>query len=123
MTEVRCNRLITVRAETPWAQETKRCDHVAFDYEDDEVHAAEEHWERGAQAEKAGEFVMLRNFISERLNPRDDDVAEIAILLSALDNAVAYVEAQTCVCPPDPDDGPCLRCDVLGRDRDKSVDR
>ncbi len=61
--------------------------------------------------------------IEWRLNPPDDDADYISIQLRVLQDAIAYVEAQPCSCPADPDDDACGRCHVLGRRSDRRVDR
>lgn len=66
------------------------------------------------------QYEELRDHIVERLNPPDDDIAEIAIMLDAVGRAADYIESQPCACD---DEEPCGRCFALGRLMDVRVER
>lgn len=76
----------------------------------------------------AESYRAVADRVIEKMNPFDDDVAEVAIVLSTIDRAVAYIERQPCTCEPEagPPSGwdvtPCERCQVLGRANDQAVD-
>jgi hypothetical protein len=64
------------------------------------------------------DYELLRDVIIDHLNPRDDDVAEVAIMISAVERVASYVAGLPCYCTPeaaDFDDDPCGRCEALGR--------
>lgn len=65
----------------------------------------------------ADDYETLRDLIIEKLNPPDDDIGEVAVLGSAIEAAVTFIERQPCTCTPEmvEDWDPCRRCDVLGR--------
>jgi hypothetical protein len=74
------------------------------------------------------EYELLRDLIIERLNPRDDDVSEVSIMIEAVESITRFVESLPCTCPPnagppDWDALACPRCQVLGRARDARIDR
>lgn len=74
--------------------------------------------------EDAEGYGLLRDTIIDRLNPRDDDVAEVAILARAVTDATTFIEKQKCFCRTwNADHDPCDRCSVLGRLADERVDR
>lgn len=74
--------------------------------------------------EDAEGYGLLRDTIIDRLNPRDDDVAEVAILTRAVGDAAAFIEKQKCFCKTwDADHDPCDRCRALGRLADVRVDQ
>jgi hypothetical protein len=83
-----------------------------------------EHYDHLELIDAAKAYIELRNAIIERLNPRDDDVAEPAIMLSAIFDAADALEASGCRCPVDVEEvGPCDRCQALGRVNDVVVSR
>lgn len=90
-----------------------------------EEHELREHWDRDQLVQAATDYGLLRETIGEALNPRDDDVAEVAILLDAVKTAAAALEALPCTCTPEKieDHDPCARCAALGRLGDKRVER
>ena len=63
--------------------------------------------------------------IDHAFNPRDGDEAQEFLLVNALLNAARWIEAQPCGCDPvDPwQDGPCGRCDALGRINNHPIER
>lgn len=72
-------------------------------------------------------YRMLADAVFDKLNPHDQDIAEVAIAIAAVEYAAAYIEAQPCTCapnagPPDFDVDPCDRCSALGRARDVRLD-
>lgn len=73
------------------------------------------------------DYEYLRDTVIERLNPRDDDIGEPALMVEVIETAARYIEAQPCSCPPDagpPEwETPCDRCQALGRARDERIDR
>lgn len=71
-------------------------------------------------------YRMLAGKVYEWFNPPDDDIAEEAILLDAIQRAGEYIESLPCTCG----DGaaefavdPCDRCQALGRAANQSIDR
>jgi hypothetical protein len=71
---------------------------------------------------------LLADTICDLFNPPDDDVAEEAIVLAAVQRAADYIVSLPCTCvpgagPPDYDEDPCGRCQALGRAQDKPLDR
>ena len=84
--------------------------------------------ERVLRVDQAG-YGMLRDAI-ERLNPRDDDVAEVALLIAAINRVAEFAESLPCTCPPNAGPlsdwgvNPCARCAALGRvlDRHEEAD-
>lgn len=73
-------------------------------------------------SDDAQDYWTLRDQVIDKLNPPDEDVAEIDIMCRAVDRAAAYIEAIPCTCPPGAasrelpmGDDPCGRCTVLGR--------
>jgi hypothetical protein len=80
-------------------------------------HQVEKHYDHDELVEAATSYILLRNVIIERFNPTDDDVAEIAIMLGAVNVAADALEASSCQCTPADveDHRPCQRCQALGR--------
>lgn len=75
--------------------------------------------------QEATDYETLRDHIIDKLNPSDDDAAEVSILCAAIDQAVGYIEAQPCTCPAGTfeDYGdPCPRCWALMRRENKPMD-
>jgi hypothetical protein len=62
----------------------------------------------------------LSELIVERFNPPDDDNYNE---FTCIDAAADFIEAQPCDCPHDPAEDICPRCNVLGRRRDKAIER
>lgn len=73
----------------------------------------------------ADDYETLRDVVIDLLNPRDDDIGEVAILQQAIESATGFIIAQPCECTPEriEDYDPCRRCDVLGRLGDVRVAR
>ncbi len=74
------------------------------------------------------DYRLLADQIIDLLHPPDDDVAEVGIVMDAVQRLAEYVTGLPCTCPPaagppDWDVQPCGRCDALGRARDKAVER
>lgn len=63
------------------------------------------------------EYRMLADSVGNQFNPPDGDEAEVALLMTAIEQAKAYIESQPCTCTPaDVDDWePCPRCRAIGR--------
>jgi hypothetical protein len=78
-----------------------------------------------ACCDEAEDYETLRDAIAEAFNPSDDDVAEVAILIRAVEGARDFIARRPCLCTPDDieDWRPCDRCQVLGRLGDKAMDR
>lgn len=80
-----------------------------------------------ARDDRGGDYALLAEAIIEAFNPPDDDVAEEAILIRAVEAARDFIAAQPCLCTPEdiangcPER--CERCQVLGRLGDKVIDR
>ena len=73
--------------------------------------------EKTRAADDAAAYVLLRDEIIARFNPRDDDIAEEAIMMEAIGNAADFILGFPCLCTPGVitfDDQPCRRCSVLG---------
>lgn len=60
--------------------------------------------------------------IIDAFNPPDDDVAQVSILLDAIETAALFIESQPCTCDA-PDGDPCDRCVALGRFADVRIAR
>lgn len=76
----------------------------------------------------ADDYRDLADAIIGAFNPPDDDVAEYAIVVRAVQRAAEFVTAQPCECAPDVTDPnvlamPCRRCRVLGRRGDQLEER
>lgn len=73
----------------------------------------------------ADDYETLRDVVIALLNPRDDDIGEVAILQGAIESATGFIIAQPCECTPAmiEDYDSCRRCSVLGRLGDKRIDR
>ena len=74
------------------------------------------------------DYRWLADEVIRLLNPSDDDVAEVGILMDAVREVTDYVRGLPCTCaadagPPLWDVQPCGRCAALGRARDKAVER
>lgn len=81
-----------------------------------------------SQGEDRCDYRWLADEVISLLNPVDDDVAEVGILMDAVREIAGYVQGLPCTCapdagPPDWDVQPCGRCAALGRARDKVVER
>ncbi len=66
------------------------------------------------------EYRMVADLVENKLNPPDDDVAEVAVVMDAIERITTFVESLPCTCPaeaalPEPDEDPCGRCAALGR--------
>lgn len=74
--------------------------------------------------EDAEDYHFLAEHMLQKLNPRDDDIALVAILCASVDRVVEFVEAQPCACLPDVEDTweSCRRCWALRRRADKPLD-
>ena len=65
------------------------------------------------------EYRLVADLINDKLNPPGDDVAEVAVLMDAVERIATFVESLPCTCPagagpPDYADS-CGRCVALGR--------
>jgi hypothetical protein len=71
------------------------------------------------------DYEPLRDAIVAALNPRDDDAAEVAILIRAVEDARDFIAGRPCLCTPDDikDYRPCDRCQTIGRLGDRPMDR
>ena len=71
------------------------------------------------------EYRMLADKVGDLFNPPDGDEAEVSILITACEQAQAYINSRPCACTPEmvADWDPCPRCRVLGRIDDKPVER
>jgi hypothetical protein len=74
------------------------------------------------------DYRELADKIIKCFNPPDDDAAEIAIMLKAVEAAAKFIRDETdceCQLDYDPEDmaEACNRCEVLGRRRDVQVER
>ena len=71
------------------------------------------------------EYEDLRDYVIERFNPPDDDIAEPAIMRDAVGRAADLIESLPCTCPTDFDSygDACGRCYALGRHMDVAVTR
>ena len=74
------------------------------------------------------EYRMVADLVIRESNPPDQDMAEVAIVMEAIERLTAFVRAQSCTCPPtagppDFNDEPCQRCLALGRVRGELADR
>lgn len=78
-----------------------------------------------ACCDEAEDYETLRDAIADWFNPHDDDIAEVAIMLNAVESAFEFIERQVCLCTAaDIEDwSPCSRCRVLGRLGDRRIDR
>lgn len=70
----------------------------------------------------------LADAVIDMFNPPDDDVAESAIIVDAIERAAEFIDGQPCLCTPevtDPDvlATPCARCLALGRRGDRPEER
>lgn len=80
----------------------------------------------------ATDYELARDAVLEAFNPPDDDVAEVAIVIEAVERAAAYIARQPCTCCDDPTHHnrepeywhePCARCHALGRYHDEAIER
>lgn len=84
---------------------------------------------RAERDEARQDYELLRDCVIDRLNPRDDDIGEPALMVEAIEFAARFIEEQAaCACPTDagePSWGspPCLRCQALGRVHNERIDR
>lgn len=71
------------------------------------------------------EYRLLADKVGDLLNPPDDDEAEVSLLMTAIERAAAYINAQPCTCTPGDiaDRMPCPRCGAFGRLGDKVLSR
>lgn len=72
------------------------------------------------------DYEILRDAVIDHFNPPDDDIAEVAIMLGAIEVASEFIAGLPCYCSPaaaDLDDDPCGRCEALGRVSDVAVER
>jgi hypothetical protein len=71
------------------------------------------------------EFRMLADSVGDAFNPPGDDVAEVAILITAVERIAAFVRELPCRCTPEMAMGadPCDRCRVIGQLGGKPVQR
>ncbi|HMG62791.1 MAG TPA: hypothetical protein VK599_07575 [Streptosporangiaceae bacterium] len=71
------------------------------------------------------EYRMLGDAIDEAFNPPGDDVAEVAILITAVERIAAFVRELPCRCTLEMAMGadPCDRCRVIGQLGGKPVQR
>lgn len=61
------------------------------------------------------EYRILADEILEAFNPPGDDVAEVAILISAVKRAAGVIERLPCECGHGPAGAMCRRCSALGQ--------
>jgi len=61
------------------------------------------------------DYRLLADAVIARLNPRDGDEAEVALLIAAVARITAYVKSLPCTCKPGAENGPCGRCAALGQ--------
>ena len=71
------------------------------------------------------EFRMLADAVGGAFNPRDDEMAEVAILIGAVERAAKFIGEQPCACTPEmiEDWDQCPRCAALGQRDGKAVRR
>ena len=69
------------------------------------------------------EYRLLADEILEALNPPGDDVAEVAVLISAVKHAAAVIGRLPCECGYGPDGATCGRCSALGQHNGITVAR
>jgi hypothetical protein len=71
------------------------------------------------------EYRMLADAVGDAFNPPDGDEGEVSILITAIENAAAYIAGQPCACTPEgiADQMPCPRCFATGRLGDKEMQR
>jgi hypothetical protein len=71
------------------------------------------------------EYRMLADTVGAAFNPPDGDEAEVAILITAVERAQAYIVSQPCACTPAMVENwePCARCAALGRLNDEALQR
>ena len=61
------------------------------------------------------DYRLLADAVIARLNPRDGDEAEVALLIAAIARITAYVKSIPCICELSRDGEPCGRCAALGQ--------
>ena len=59
------------------------------------------------------DYESLRDVIIGELNPPDDDIAEPAIMMEAVERAAEFIRSQPCTCIPLEE--ACPRCNAIGR--------
>ena len=69
------------------------------------------------------DYRLLADAVLEHLNPPGDDVAEVAICVSAVERIAGYVRSLPCTCGPGYDYPPCGRCAVVGQWHGKHWDQ
>ena len=76
-------------------------------------------------ADDTCEYRQAADKVIDLFNPRDDEVAELAIVLDAIEAAADFIKAQPCTCTPEMIENweSCPRCEVLGQRAGKPVDR
>jgi hypothetical protein len=71
------------------------------------------------------EYRRTADKVIDLFNPRDDEVAEVAIVLDAINAAADFIGAQPCTCTPEMVENweSCPRCEVLGQRAGKPAER
>jgi hypothetical protein len=71
------------------------------------------------------EYRMLADAVGDAFNPRDDDVAEVSLLIATVEHIRDVLTAMPCTCPDVEffEEDPCGRCSALGQWRGKAVQR
>lgn len=71
------------------------------------------------------EYRLLADKITGLLNPADDDIAEPAIMVRAVEHAAEFIRSQPCACTPEmiEEFQACGRCAALGQLGGKLADR
>lgn len=68
------------------------------------------------------DYRLLADTVIEHLNPRGDDIAEVAICITAIERIAAFVATLICSCARIEDQEPCPRCAVLGQRNMRQVE-
>jgi hypothetical protein len=71
------------------------------------------------------EFRMLADAVGDAFNPAGDEMAEVAILIGAIERAAKFISEQPCSCTPEmiKDWDQCPRCAALGQRGGQAVQR
>ena len=78
----------------------------------DVIHDPETDWcACTPEGDERCDYRLLADAVIARLNPRDGDEAEVALLIAAVGRITAYVESLPCNAG-----SPCGRCAALGRE-------
>lgn len=88
-------------------------------------HLVEQHYGHDELVEAAKAYIVLRDAVIAHLNPAADDVAEVAIIETAIVAAAEALDKLGCNCTvfDVEDNAPCVRCAALGRLGDQVVSR